>query len=90
MDGIMPQALVKVDRANDHIHDLIEKISEFRDTEPCGIRKEFDLETRQLYWYADRVSEIPICIPLIAGDVLNNLRSALDHLVYALVAIGSG
>jgi hypothetical protein len=37
-----------------------------------------------------RANPIPATIVMIAGDVLNNLRSTLDHLAQQLYLVGSG
>lgn len=42
-----------------------------------------------LFYYVSDLKEIPVEIPLICGDVLQNLRSALDHLAGQL-AISAG
>jgi hypothetical protein len=47
----------------------------------------------QISHYAIRlatVNPLPHCIPIIAGDAVHNLRSALDHLAWQLVEAGGG
>jgi hypothetical protein len=36
------------------------------------------------------VRDTPVGVAALTGDVLNNLRSALDHLAYQLVLVGTG
>jgi hypothetical protein len=48
------------------------------------------VEARQFSFYVAGISPIPNTIPSIAGDVLQNLRSALDHLAYQLFIVNGG
>ncbi|HEY5110759.1 MAG TPA: hypothetical protein VII67_00330, partial [Acidimicrobiales bacterium] len=47
-------------------------------------------ETRQPIYYLASVRYVPPAIDVIAGEVLQSLRSALDHLAYQLVQVGTG
>lgn len=49
-----------------------------------------DPQTGDRSYYLAAAQDIPPVIPLIAGDVIHNLRSALDHLAYHLVYVGTG
>ncbi len=51
------------------------------------IRSEDDLTAGERTYYCDSVPDIPIDVSLLAGDVLQNLRSSLDHLACHLVEI---
>src|SRR5690349_23584118 len=42
----------------------------------------------RIYRLAD-APPIPITMPIIAGDAIQNLRSALDHLAYRLACVGT-
>ena len=75
----------KIERADKHILDLHEALVAFRDSEPYAVGTKQNPETGQLIYYLQRLTPIPSIIPAIAGDVVNNLRSALDHLAYQLV-----
>lgn len=78
--------LRKVERAEKHIQELNLALNSFYATKPYGIVKKIDAETRDHIYYVTKVSPVPEPVSLIIGDVLQNLRSALDHLAYALVA----
>jgi len=54
---------------------------------PCPIKVGYkqDPATRKLIYYVTAVDSTPDCLPLIAGDVIQNLMSALDHLAYQIV-----
>ena len=81
---------LKIERADKHVRDLNTALDTFYATNPCGIAKKIDSQTREPIYYVSRLADIPTSISIIAGDVLNNLRSALDHLAYSLVAVGTG
>jgi len=40
--------------------------------------------------YAEPVGEIPLNLPAIIGDILQNLRACLDHIAFALSERGYG
>lgn len=80
-------ALVKVERAKEHIRNLHGELSEFGSGR-YKIVTERDTEKRPAYRIAE-IPEIPARILLIAGDAIQNLRAALDLLIYALVTNGS-
>ena len=72
----------KLDRAQKHIRDLGVEVATFMETKPytVGVRTEYQ---RTVYYLAKLV-ETPSNILAITGDVLFNLRAALDHLAYWL------
>ena len=80
----------KVERAKQHISQLQLRLRTFAKTEPYRISTKRDPETRELLYYVESISEVPVTVLLILGDVLNNLRSALDHVAYQLVMVGTG
>lgn len=79
---------LKVQRANAHIADLNEVVSAFLDSGPYRVRSYENRGTRE--FHIDIVEAIPWDVSLIIGDVVHNLRSALDHLACQLVARHSG
>jgi hypothetical protein len=82
--------LAKVERSKKHIVELQAEVAGFLATNPYVIGTKRNPETRQLIYYVTGVRETPVSLALIAGDVLQNLRSALDHLAHQLIAIGTG
>ena len=80
---------VKIERAKQHIRELNAEVKSFFDTHPYVIGTKRNPQTRQLIYYVTSVRETPITLAAIAGDVLQNLRSALDHLAYQLVLVGT-
>lgn len=51
----------------------------------CGVRAEFSTRTQQ-YNAVAHLPPPPPVIGLLVGDCVHNLRSALDHIVYALIS----
>jgi hypothetical protein len=88
--GSLDGPLAKVERAKKHIREFEGEFRAFLDTKPYVIGTKRNPETRQLVYYVVAVGELPASIPSIAGDVLQNLRSSLEHLAYQLVLVGTG
>jgi hypothetical protein len=82
IDGIK----LKTERAKKHIDDLNLALEVFYATKPYGIGKKIHTKTGEHSYHVTRITPVPVSLSLIIGDVLQNLRSALDHLAYALVA----
>jgi len=76
---------LKIKRADKHIHDLQSVIRGFIDASPYSIGRKTDVETGDAIYYVEGYKPIPDDVALIAGDVLQNLRSALDYLAWELV-----
>ena len=80
----------KVQRARKHLRDLEAELGAFRDrsmTIASGPRDNQGV-VRGPYTLHD-LPVIPIDALTAAGDVVHNLRSALDHLAYQLAIVGS-
>lgn len=74
-------ARLKVDRANKHINDLEDCLGTFLRTKPYNMRIEVDPKTGENLLRFQSTKNIPDDVPLIIGDAVNNLRSALDLMV---------
>ncbi|MGB0108803.1 MAG: hypothetical protein WBP52_09895, partial [Terriglobales bacterium] len=85
MDKIIA-AKTKVERADKHIRELEAELVRFHDANPYKFTAQRDPNTREMVYYVTEVAEIPLPLSAIAGDVLQNLRSALDYLAHAFVA----
>ena len=79
----------KVERAKFHISDLQREVRRFLDTNPYKITIKRDPESRKPIYYVSNVEQAPGSIALIAGDAIQNLMSALDHLAYQLVCVST-
>lgn len=75
----------KVERAKQHLRDLEIERDRFLKADPYRVVHERDAETGHHVYRVYDLKTPPGELGLIAGDVIHNLRSALDHLVYALV-----
>ena len=75
----------KIERAKKHVGELQIALGAFYQTNPYVVRPEDDANTGDLIYRLCAAASIPIEIPIIVGDVLHNLRSAMDHLVWQLV-----
>jgi hypothetical protein len=78
---------LKTSRAKVHLENLREKLAVFCKN-PCDFLGEDDLEN-QLHIVRMKVKDIPDEIPLILGDLLSCLRSALDQTVWCLAKINA-
>jgi hypothetical protein len=89
-DERLARVQVKIDIADKHIAALDLTIREFLNKNPykVGVRRE--PETRRLIYYVTEATPTPKELPAITGDIIQNLRSALDHLAYQLFLVGTG
>ncbi len=84
-DERLLQVWPKVERAKKHITDVNAEILNFLKTNPYKVSTRRDPQTRKLIYYISSVEPVPAPVALIAGDAIQNLMSALDHLAYQLV-----
>lgn len=80
----------KVDRARQLMDELHAAVHGFLATAPYegGIRH--DDATNERVYFLKSVRQPPIGLASLVGDILHNLRSALDHLAHELVVVGTG
>ena len=90
LDDRLKQITLKVERAKKHVSDLDGEIRAFLKTNPYKIATKTDPDTRKLIYYVASVEPTPDCLPLLAGDAIQNLMSALDHLAYQMVCSDTG
>lgn len=85
LDGIA----AKIHRADEHIGNLNAEITSFlRDNYRVG--RHFDAESRQYRFTAFGDATVPLRVAVIIGEIVHQLRSALDHVITQLNAIGPG
>lgn len=77
----------KLERAGAHIAELERVCKAF--SPHCQVTVTVDEWSGDYIYMVTSVSEVPPEIPAIMGDVLQNLRAALDHLVYRLFLSGT-
>ncbi len=80
----------KLERAKQHKEELQKEIKSFFDSQPYKIGTKSDPQSKRLIYYLVKADVVPEKIALITGDVIQNLRSSLDHLAYMLFTVGPG
>ena len=85
IDERLRHVTLKIKRAEKHIADLEQQLRAFLDTTPYKVGTKHDSQTRKLIYYVTSIKPVPDCLPLVAGDVIQNLMSSLDHLAYQIV-----
>ena len=81
----MDDVLAKINRANKHIGDLESLWAACGKAHPNGLRVERDPQSGEVHCFVEDLTPIPVEISLIAGDAIQNLRSALDYLACGMV-----
>ena len=83
--------LSKIARARKHLEELRRQIEPFAEPNAYTVTHDFNSETSEHVWkLVSDVPPVPIEVSLTIGDILYNLRSALDHLVWQLVLANRG
>jgi hypothetical protein len=87
VSAVVPSYLAKISRAEKHLVELHEAIDEYAASRPYAVRKWVEGKKKKPVWrLAFTQTPANTDIPIIAADVIYNLRSALDHLMSCLVA----
>ena len=90
VDERLKHVALKIKRAKEHVADLERQLRAFLNTGPYKVAAKHDTQTRKLIYYVASAEPIPDCVPLVAGDAIQNLMSALDHLAYQIVCSDTG
>lgn len=90
VDDRLKHVTLKVKRAYEHIAACEQQLQMFLESRPYKVGAKRDPKNRKLIYYVESVEPIPDCIPLIVGDAIQNLMSALDHLAYQIVCNDTG
>lgn len=85
MGLVFDRIRAKVTRAKQHIQDFQLGLISFQGSRPYRIGLKEDASTGKRTYYVAELREVPLELTAIAADVLQNLRSALDHIAYQLV-----
>ena len=75
----------KIDRADQQIKEFSAAIEKFKATHPYEILRQSNSQSGQIVYDVLRADDIPQSISAIAGDILQNLRTALDYIACAVV-----
>jgi hypothetical protein len=76
---------LKVERAKAHVAELAGAVQKFFSTNPYAVGSKHHPETRKLIYFVAAVKAAPDDLSLLAGDAIQNLSTALDHLAYQVV-----
>ena len=84
----------KIIRAGDHLQTLDSESRRFVEDYPYRLDPQYNQQSRELVVSIRSIRQPEVLPParlgVVLGDVLHNLRSALDHLVWQLAMIGTG
>lgn len=82
-------AMARSDRARERLEDLAQRITAFSESQKdkVGIRVE---KGRDGFGFWNEIEGPPRIISVIVGEVVYNLRAALDYLIYSLAWLDSG
>jgi len=75
----------KIDRAEQHVKDFRAALQGFMRANPYKIARQANSEAGEIVYRVLKADSVPAPIVAIAGDALQNLRTALDYLACALV-----
>lgn len=81
---------LKIEWAYKHIDEFHSVIKAFMNTKPYGFAIDRDPKTGEVIYFVSKAEETPFELSLIAGDILQNLRTALDYLACCLVRANGG
>jgi len=87
---LIQSARAKVSRASKHLAALGESLWGFNERKPYRITREDDIDSGECFLIYEPTEPVPPFWPVIVGEILYNLHSALDHAVYELSIPESG
>jgi hypothetical protein len=82
--GDLSDVLARIDRARYHSESLRDILPRRGETICYPLSRKTNIEGRDYSFYIGDIEPIHPDVPIITGECLFNLRSALDHLVYQL------
>src|SRR5690348_16101577 len=85
LDSLLRPSLAKIKRAKHHIDDLNQRISIFMAEKPYRLMIRHDFDAGHQTVFTEEKASIPEDFPLIIGDAIHNLRSALDLLMFSMI-----
>jgi hypothetical protein len=88
--SVYGDASAKQQRAQEHINELQRIIDVWRKFDQNAFGIKVNPHTGDVTYYLKRVPALPESVALIVGDILHNLRSALDYMACGMVVAGGG
>lgn len=86
----MDDAALKIDWAETHIEQLDSVLNTFIETNPYKVLPKRDAKSKEIRYYLAEKGDVPPEIRLLTGDILQNLRTALDYAMCTLVEANGG
>lgn len=90
MTTALAGARLKLVRAREHLQVLEQELSAFNAREPYRVAHEHNADGSEHIFRAKVAKEPPPLLGIIAGDALQNMRSALEHLTWGLAFKSKG
>ena len=87
MEDRFESAFRKIKRALKHIDDLEADVDTFWTSGPCQIDRIPPADSAEFVYRVTSIDKLPEVIPLIVGDAVHNIRSALDHFAFEAVPV---
>ena len=75
----------KLNRAHEHLATLTAAHRDYLATKPYVADQEYRPDADEIVYFGRVVNPPPLRLGVVIGDLIHNLRSALDHLVWQLV-----
>jgi hypothetical protein len=83
--AVIDRIRAKITRANQHILDFQLALAAFYKTNPYSIGVKIDPQSGNRIYFVAKVDPVPDTLETIAADIIQNLRSPLDHIAHQLV-----
>jgi hypothetical protein len=80
----------KANRAKEHIDSLRRQVDDFRASEPYSLKPEPTEKPGRLAYRLRFLKPVPVAISTTVGDVLHNLRAALENLAFEVARRSQG
>ena len=80
-------SLAKVNHAKRHLDQLTHAVASYLSSSPYQLSARENLSTKMWDIFVAGLTQTPESITMISGDVIYNLRSALDHVAWGLVRV---
>jgi hypothetical protein len=81
------QVTPKIKWAYKHIAELETAILAFKGTDPYAVMPKRDSETGRIKYCVAEAPDVPVEISLLSGEIIQNLRSALEYLIVQLLDV---
>jgi hypothetical protein len=94
MSDILASSRAKVAHAEEQLERFWTQLKSFMEAQPFSARSQTNLRTNDVRivcrYFVDKFTPVPEDWPLVLGDALHNLRAALDHATWSLLANANG